>query len=154
MISKLTNYTPNSKTPAAPDQTQNQSNHSPQKNRLQKEFQNKEPQLPNLKNSKSRKTEAVPKPDFENLQNPDPEMNLADIHRFIDMRKDLLEADFSFKLTQRADAVSYLKQNHDSGENVFQKVIGESIASGRPESDDIMLRTEDYRLTLTQPHGQ
>ena len=102
---------------------------------------------PNLK-SEIPKENFEPNKDHEILAN---EMGLEDIHKFIDMRKDLLEKDFSFKVTRQIVNSSH-QTRESSMENVFQEVLGDSMGNTRRAMEDTMMRTDDYRLTLTQPN--
>jgi hypothetical protein len=102
------------------------------------------------------------------------DVNLEDISNFINMRKDLLDNDFSFKLTRTENPSKSeysgkileinlnelqndfnkpskkkgaLKENLD---NVFQEVVGNTLLKKENQSfTDTFLRTEDYQLSLT-----
>ena len=105
------------------------------------------------------------------------DVNLEDITNFINMRKDLLENDFSFKLTRTQEPQSpevsgrvlefTSKKKGEMSEqgqsarvgsgmkekdldNVFQRVVGDTLLDRQePSVADTFLKTEDFQLSLT-----
>ena len=80
----------------------------------------------------------------------DNEIQLEDITRFIEMRKDLLENDFSFKLTNSIQRDNEFK--HKTTDNVFQQVLGNTLLKTEPQSlKETFLQSKDYQLSMTTP---
>ena len=91
------------------------------------------------------------------------DLDLEDINRFINMRKDLLENDFSFKLTKNTDNLNLGNKSSENGalnikskttDNVFQEVLGNTLLRTQGESiRQSFLKTEDYQLSVTKREG-
>ena len=131
-------------------------------------------QTPKLKvqNTPSKKSSDSKGPLNWKEDSSEKDVNLEDITNFINMRKDLLENDFSFKLTQTDNQTQNLpnkvldfgelkknlfEKENKSGkliknnlDNVFQEVVGNTLLKKEDQSfTNTFLRTEDYQLSLT-----
>ena len=81
------------------------------------------------------------------------DLNFEDINRFINMRKDLLENDFSFKLTktERKEENQQPSGKNKTTDNVFHQVLGKTLLKAEDSKfKDTFLRTEDYELSMTE----
>jgi hypothetical protein len=77
------------------------------------------------------------------------DIQLEDISRFIEMRKDLLDNNFSFKLT---NSVEQTKFQNKTTPNVFEQVLGNTLLKTQPQSlKETFLQSKDYQLSMTTP---